>query len=119
MGILSEGWPPHTDGEKSVRRPARGYNTTIRAPIFYSSKKEKKKRKKEEMVSGVVEIAAIRAKSFAKKIGVHKVINEVSSLQMKKTVIETELDLSSVGHLMVEVRNGLKDIRMFVGLSGG
>ena len=29
---------------------------------------------------------------------------------MKKTVIETELDLSSVGHLMVEVRNGLKDI---------
>ena len=71
------------------------------------------------MVSGVVEIAAIRAISFAKNIGVHKVINEVSSLQMKKTVIETELDLSSVGHLMVEVRNGLKDIRMFVGLSGG
>ena len=50
------------------------------------------------MVSGVVEIAAIRAISFAKNIGVHKVINEVSSLQMKKTVIETELDLSSVGH---------------------
>ena len=22
VGILSEGWPPHTDGEKSVRRPA-------------------------------------------------------------------------------------------------
>ena len=41
-------------------------------------------------------------------------INEVSSLQMKKTVIETELDLSSVGHLMVEVRNGLKDIRMLL-----
>lgn len=70
------------------------------------------------MVSGVVEIAAIQAISFAKNM-VHKVINEVSSLQMKKTVTETKLDLSSVGHLMVEARNGLKDLRMFVGLSGG
>lgn len=66
----------------------------------------------------MVEIAAIQAISFAKNI-VHKVMNEVSSLQMKKTVIETELDLSSVGHLMVEARNGLKYLRLFVGLSGG
>ena len=34
VGILSEGWPPHTNGEKSVRHPAHGYNTTIMAPIF-------------------------------------------------------------------------------------
>ena len=43
VGILSEGWPPHTDGKKSVRHPARGYNTTIRAPFFSTKKKEKKK----------------------------------------------------------------------------
>ena len=41
VGILSEGWPPHTDGKKSVRRPAQGYNTTIRAPIFFNQKKKK------------------------------------------------------------------------------
>ena len=35
VGTLSEGWPPHTDDEKSVWRPTRGYNTTIRAPFFF------------------------------------------------------------------------------------
>ena len=39
VGILSEGWPPHTDGEKSVWRPVRGYNTTIRASFFVYQKK--------------------------------------------------------------------------------
>ena len=39
VGILSKGWPRHTDGEKSVQRPAQGYNTTLRVPIFYLPKK--------------------------------------------------------------------------------
>ena len=43
VGILSEGWPPHSDGEKSIQHPARRYNTTIRAPFFSTKKKEKKK----------------------------------------------------------------------------
>ena len=38
VGILSKGWPFHTDGEKSVQRPAQGCNTTLRAPIFYLPK---------------------------------------------------------------------------------
>ena len=42
VGILSEGWPLHTDGEKSVKRPAWGYNTTIRAPFFFTKKKKKR-----------------------------------------------------------------------------
>ena len=41
VGILSEGWPPHTDGEKSVWRPAWWYNTTIRALFFLVKKKKK------------------------------------------------------------------------------
>ena len=38
VGILSEGWPSHTDGEKSVRRLVRGYNTTIRAHFLFNKK---------------------------------------------------------------------------------
>ena len=38
VGILSKGWPLHTDDEKSVQRPAQGCNTTLRAPIFYLPK---------------------------------------------------------------------------------
>ena len=41
VGILSEGWPPHTDGEKSVWRPAWGYNTTVRALFIFTKKKKK------------------------------------------------------------------------------
>ena len=38
VGLLSKGWPLHTDSEKFVQRPAQGCNTTLRAPIFYLPK---------------------------------------------------------------------------------